>query len=117
MDVVENYFEGDALILRFSIVDEFGDPVSLTGVTVEWEVRSDRYSDVLLDVDSDGVDLEVLEDEEEEENKGVFEVDIQTSSTQSIRGNNTHIVRLKDASGNQTTFIGRFVIRGIGPDS
>lgn len=110
MGVVEDYVEGDALVLRFDVVDEDGNNIGIGGIEIEWEVRDTRYSDVLLSTEDDGVTTQIVDEDE-----GVFEVEIETAASESVRGSHVHIVRLLDADGNQTSFIGRFVIGGVGP--
>lgn len=97
----------DTKLLPFTIVDdETGNPVDLSGATLVWELRERTSYDAALTLDDAGVAIT-----ERDNPAGEFTVRIEQDATEGLEFETyRERLRIVDADGNQTTWIGEVPI-------
>jgi len=97
----------DTKLLPFTIVDDdTGDAVDLTGATITWELRKRTSYDAELTLDDEGVSITDRDNE-----AGEFTVRIEQDATEGLEFTTyRERLRIVDAGGNQTTWIGEVPI-------
>jgi len=96
----------DTKLLPFTIVDDTGDAVDLTGATITWELRKRASYDAALTLDDEGVSITDRDNE-----AGEFTVRIEQDATEGLEFTTyRERLRIVDGVGNQTTWIGEVPI-------
>lgn len=103
-------YQAESRILRIPITDADGDPVTLTGATVRWEVYRNvegTITTVLAKTTSDDIALYNAAGT----NDGIQITLAPADTTSLATGNFTHECRVTDSSGNQdVVFIGKMTL-------
>ena len=88
LDTVEDWLAGDTRELRFSVEDEYGNPVDLSEATITWALFEREYqadpSVALLSQDDDGVSIETNGSD------GAFRVEIDGDASTDLYGQYFH---------------------------
>ena len=97
----------DTKLLPFTIVeDDTGDPVSLDGATITWELRKRTPYEAAITLDDAGVSIT-----ERDNDAGEFTVRIEQNATEDLEfATYRERLRIVDGDGNQTTWIGEVPI-------
>jgi nitrogen fixation protein FixH len=110
---IEDWIAGDDRVLAFVVVDSNGDPVDITGATVEWALFERPYETDSADAVLDGSDsdVELVTDNRVDLTNGEWEVRVDGSATEDIWGAYTHRPKVTDADGNTASWIGTIDLR------
>lgn len=96
----------DAKVLPFVVKNENGDRINITGATIEYELRKGAVYDPELSLSDTGVSVVNRVD-----GQGEFAIRLDTDATEGLKAQTyRERVRITDASGDQTTWIGRVPI-------
>ena len=97
----------DTKLLPFTIVeDDSGEPVSLSGATITWELRKRTPYDAAITLDDEGVSIT-----ERDNAAGEFTIRIEQNATEDLEfATYRERLRIVDNEGNQTTWIGEVPI-------
>ena len=97
----------DTKLLPFTIVeDDTGEPVSLSGATITWELRKRTPYNAAITLDDAGVSIT-----ERDDDAGEFTIRIEQNATEDLEFTTyRERLRIVDNEGNQTTWIGEVPI-------
>ena len=91
---------GNDKTLRFTLTDENGDPVNLTGATIIWAFAKTATSKASLFDYTSPANVTITDPPTD----GLFEVDIQRADTEGFKGGEYyHECRVQSAAGNKIT--------------
>lgn len=87
-------YQGDSLTAQFSVVDDEGSPVDLTGATITWRAATVSHQTVLDKAVGRGITVT-------DAAGGVCEVALAPDDTASLLGTYRHQLRVVDATGQE----------------
>lgn len=97
---------GDKRRVQFQVVDEDGDPLPVEDFDISWVLQDTRTRDTVLDLDSDGVILDVVES-----SAGKISIVLKTTSTSDLQSTDyREVLQVTDPDGDRTTWVGRIIL-------
>ena len=112
LPVVEDWLSGDNRTLAFVVVDGNGDPVDISGATVEWNIYERPYIDDPTEavLSGDDADVELVTDSRVDTSAGQWEVRIDGEATDDHWGEFWQRPRVEQSDGTEASWRGRVVV-------
>jgi len=112
LPTVEEFFAGDSRDLVFQVTDDNGDPVDISGATVEWALYEREYHDDPADalLTGDDASVEIVTDNRVDLTNGEWEVRLDPEATEGEWGEYYHRPVVTDVEGNRASWRGEIIL-------
>jgi len=112
LPTVDEWLAGDDRTLAFVVSDSNGDPVDISGATVEWALYRRAYQDDTADavLSGDDDDVELVTDDRVDSENGEFEVRISGDASADLVGEHWQRPAVEQADDTRASWRGRVVL-------